>query len=197
MPPKKTCTREEVVTAAFALVRAHGLAALSARNVARRLKTSTSPIYGHFRKMSMLRDQIVLRAMDLLRSYQTRKRTGEPFFDMGLGYIEFARSEERLFFELFSKADRSAAPREHQFGSDLLPVMKTDPVLRGFSEDQLRNVLLKMWIFVHGIASLVHEGDLAGLSEKEISTMLHQVGKAVVDNIAKTKTRRQTCGLRF
>ena len=60
MPPQKTFSREEVIEAAFALVRKHGVRALSARKVASRLHTSTSPIYGHFKSMKKLKQEIIV-----------------------------------------------------------------------------------------------------------------------------------------
>jgi AcrR family transcriptional regulator len=189
LPPLKTFSRNEVIDAAFALVREEGLRALSARKVADRLKTSTSPIYGLFQSMEKLKQETVIRAMLLLRTYQKMRRTGEPFFDMGLGYIDFARKEKRLFSEVLAGADCSDLSLDKQFGTDLLPVMMTDPDLSGFDESQLRDLLLKMWIMVHGLASLLNSGNLQEMSDETISIILHEVGEAVIKNI-QNKTQK-------
>ena len=122
--------------------------------------------------------------MELLRDYQTRRRTGETFFDMGLGYIDFARTEKRLFSEVLTCADCSSLSLDKQFGSDLLPIMKTDPSLRGFEERQLQDLLLKMWIVVHGMASLLNADNLQAVSEDKVLIILHEVGDAVIKSIS-------------
>ena len=99
MPPSKSFTRDQVIDAAFELVRKKGLAALSARSVAKSLKTSTSPIYGYFRRMDLVRREITVRAVSLLYEYQTRRKSGEPFFDMGLGYIGSRKRKKNFFLK--------------------------------------------------------------------------------------------------
>ena len=147
MPPSKSFTRDQVIDAAFELVRKKGLAALSARSVAKSLKTSTSPIYGYFRRMDLVRREITVRAVSLLYEYQTRRKSGEPFFDMGLGYIEFAKKEKKLFFEvLMGDLPKMLDGEEARF--DPLAVMKRDPDLAGLSDAKLERILLKMWVFV-------------------------------------------------
>jgi AcrR family transcriptional regulator len=180
MPPPKSVTRDQVIEAAFALVRAKGLSALSARNMAKRLRTSTSPIYGYFRKMDLLRREVVIRALELLHNYQTKKRSGEPFFDMGLGYIEFARKEKRLFFEVLASDLHKLLPDNVQVGSDPLELMRSDPSLAGLSDAALGDLLMKMWIFVHGLASLIGNEKLGALCDREIAAMLREVGEAVI-----------------
>lgn len=191
MPPSKTLTREQVINAAFTLVRAKGLGALSARNVAKKLKTSTSPIYGYFRNMDQVKREMAAKAMQLLREYQTKRRTTEPFFDMGLGYIEFAGKEKKLFFEVL--ADKSILPcaNDKKWGSEMIAIMKSDPSLTGLSDDLLLDLLLKMWIFVHGLASLINIGGLGELSEEKISAILHQAGQAVILDTLKKKNKEK------
>jgi hypothetical protein len=51
MPRKTQFAAEDVVTAALELVRVNGLAGLSAPEVARKMGSSTMPIYSHFKNM--------------------------------------------------------------------------------------------------------------------------------------------------
>ena len=48
MPPKPKFTREQLVDAAFELVREQGVDALVARELAKRLNTTTTPIFTFF-----------------------------------------------------------------------------------------------------------------------------------------------------
>ena len=44
---------------------------------------------------------------------------------------------------------------------DPLAVMKRDPDLAGLSDAKLERILLKMWVFVHGLASLMQTASSA------------------------------------
>ena len=55
MPPKPKFTRDEIVSAALALVRERGESALTAREVGKALGVSSSPIFTTFRDMDELK----------------------------------------------------------------------------------------------------------------------------------------------
>ena len=67
MPPTVQFTREEVIDAAFEIVRHQGLEKLSARLVAGALKSSTTPIYSLFGSTEALE-------IDVLKKIAERKR---------------------------------------------------------------------------------------------------------------------------
>ena len=56
MPRKTKYSAEDVVMAAFELVREKGLAGLSAPAVAKKMGCSTMPIYSHFENMQALEE---------------------------------------------------------------------------------------------------------------------------------------------
>ncbi|MGD9151230.1 MAG: TetR/AcrR family transcriptional regulator, partial [Desulfobacterales bacterium] len=62
MPRKTQFTAEDVVIAAFELVKEKGLAGLSAPAVAEKMGCSTMPIYSHFKNMQALEDEVVKKA---------------------------------------------------------------------------------------------------------------------------------------
>ena len=51
MPPKPKFTKDEIINAAFEIVRTRGEHALTAREVGKYLKTSSSPIFTVFNDM--------------------------------------------------------------------------------------------------------------------------------------------------
>ena len=97
MPRKPQFTIEDVVSAAFELVREKGLAGLSAPAVAEKMGASTMPIYSHFKNMQELEDEVVKRSWKLVDQYQNREYTGDIWIDQAIGYIRFAREENHLF----------------------------------------------------------------------------------------------------
>jgi AcrR family transcriptional regulator len=186
MPPQNIFTREMFIEAAFKVARAKGIEKLSARSLAHELHCSTMPIYSYLKSMKKLKEDLEKKSVDLLLSYQTTRRTDSPFLDMGLGYVLFARNEKHLFRFLFLSSEKDS---RHNRGnknlrqlvmSNLLPGMKDDPVLEGLDAAQAEMILLKMWIFTHGIAFLANSNALPNDDEKYIEELIHDTGRAVI-----------------
>ena len=97
MPRKTQFSAEDVVMAAFELVREKGLAGLSAPAVADKMGCSTMPIYSHFKNMQALEDEVVKKTWTLVMHYQTERYTGDVWVDQAIGYVRFARDEKNLF----------------------------------------------------------------------------------------------------
>ena len=186
MPANISFTRDMLVESAFRLVRSRGIDRLSARTLAKDLNCSTQPIYSNFKSMRKLDMELRKKAVDTLLRYQTTPRTGQVFFDMGLGYIQFARRERHLFRFLYggSKRGRSGgygkALKEFGF-QNLLQRMKDDPNLEGLDEKQMESVLTKMWIFVHGVAFLSINNAFAEGNDDYLKAMLMETGLSIVD----------------
>ena len=97
MSRKTQFTTDDVVGAAFELVREKGLVGLSAPAVARQLGSSTMPIYSNLKNMQALEDKIVQKAWRLLKQYEAKAYTGDAWIDLAVGYILFAKDEPNLF----------------------------------------------------------------------------------------------------
>jgi AcrR family transcriptional regulator len=185
MGSKTALTRHAFVEAAFKIVREKGLEKLSARSLAKELNCSTMPIYSYLKSMKSLHQKLGKKATDLLLSYQTTTRTGRVFFDMGLGYILFARQEKNLFRLLFGRNKKTGKNRlgrtmtEFALGS-LVKKMKDDPIFEGLSARQLEHILVKMWIFVHGLASLINNNAFPNDSEDYIIETLEETGQLII-----------------
>jgi AcrR family transcriptional regulator len=219
MPRRNLFTKDMFVDAAFRIIREKGRDKLSARSLARELKCSTMPVYSYLKSMKTLVNDLEEKTIDLMLTYQTTSSTGQPFLDMGLGYVLFARNEQNLFRFLFMESEgrrrhdrggRSAeetdkdllrllftggkqsrsksgkALRETAF-SRLLSRMKMDPVVSGLDEPQLESILIKMWIFTHGLAFLVNNNLLINNDENFISDSIHETGRFVIEGEIKKK----------
>jgi AcrR family transcriptional regulator len=185
MPPQNIFTREMFIEAAFKVARTKGIEKLSARLLAHELHCSTMPIYSYLKSMKKLKEDLWRKAIDLMLSYQTTRRTDSPFLDMGLGYVMFARNEKHLFRFLFMGSERDL---RHNRGNNLrqmamnnlLPGMEDDPMLQGLDPSQREQILVKMWIFTHGIAFLASSNALPNDDEKYIAGLIHDTGRAVI-----------------
>jgi AcrR family transcriptional regulator len=182
MTQRSFFTREVVVDTAFELTREKGWSGVSARSIARRLGSSTMPIYSSLGSMEEIEGEVRKRAEALLQEYQLRPFPDNPPLGLAVGYVKFAKEETRLFRFLFLEAPRrrSAQDLEHQtdeadaaFGGhpslqtlmDQMPELRTNPMI------------LKSWIFVHGLATLVSSGAL-DIPEERAWELLSDAGEA-------------------
>jgi AcrR family transcriptional regulator len=153
--PKSKISRQEIIDAAFKIVREHGWSKLSARTIARTIKSSTMPIYSQFESMADLEEEVVGKAMALLGEYESKPHTGVLALDHGIGYVLFAWEEPDLFAAI---NDGKHIGMQTKFGDrqfdQHVEELSGNPRMQGLSNEQLRKFQFLAWIFVHGIASM-------------------------------------------
>jgi len=171
--------REDVVAAALEVVREHGFAQLSARRVADCLGASTAPVYSNFASMDELARAVKLAIADLVLAETAVPRSGEPFLDMGVGVLEFARQHPELYSAVFltGRDDADAGLRVTQVLLDRMSHLEglaaLDPVER-------RILLRKMAVFTQGLAVHVTAGHTDQVSWEEVLALLNEAGRAVI-----------------
>jgi AcrR family transcriptional regulator len=177
MSPPSRVSRQQIVDTAFGIVREHGWAQLSARNIAKELKSSTQPIYSNFNSMVDLEDEVVKSAIELRTRYQSETHTGILSLDHGIGYVLFAW-EEPILFSAINDHKHSSMQIKHgdivfdQHAEELSQNVR----LEGFSDEQLRNFQFLGWIFIHGLASLKNWIDVTrrDLPREELIALLRE-----------------------
>lgn len=156
MPPKFKFTREEIVTEALNLTRESGLDAVTSRGLAARLGASAKPIFGLFKNMEEVHRAVFLSAYELYQSYlQEDMSKGEypPYKASGMAYIRFARDERELFKLLFMR-DRSQESIEED-KEQIRPLLDLIKQNLGLNEENAYLFHLEMWVYVHGIATMI------------------------------------------
>lgn len=156
MPPKARIKQEDIVSAALSIVRTKGADALNARAVAGVLGTSTQPIFSHYKTMETLKGDVIVAANGLYQEYLRKDmEAGEyPVYKAsGIAYIRFAREERELFKLLFMR-DRSGEviTEDHEEIRPILEIIKKN---MGLTEQDAFQFHLEMWIYVHGIATMM------------------------------------------
>lgn len=177
--PRNLFTSEDVIAAAVAVVREEGLAQLSARRVARRLGASTAPVYSNFASMDDLAAAVRRAVAGMVVAETEVPRSGEPFLDMGVGVLEFARREPALYEALFdASADGDDTGRLVM--QALLDRMSRVDSLAALSPAERMILLRKMAIFTHGLAVQVTGGRVDAAAWEEVLTLLAEAGRAMV-----------------
>lgn len=155
MPPKCRFTREEIIQAALDLTAEKGVGALTARGLAQRLGSSAKPIFGLFANMEEVQQEVVkaanLRYQEYLRQDMSAGRY-PPYKASGMAYIRFAREQKELFKLLFM---RDRTHEEKAAGDELEALLGLIQKNMGLSRDDSYRFHLEMWIYVHGIATMI------------------------------------------
>ncbi len=193
MPAKTRFSAQDVIDAAFQIIRTQGVEKCSARAIAHEMNASTMPIYSCIHSMKELEEAIVKKAIDLLIDYETRDRTGVPSLDMGIGYILFAKEEKHLFRMLFvlegRENDAQLRNRWQDYAFDIIMErLDTFEPLDGFTREQKKDILHRMWIFSHGLAVMLNNSIIEDMSEDDIIDLLMETGVYVTVGVRDRDT---------
>ena len=163
MPPSIKTSREEIVRAAFEIVREQGAEALSARAVAKTLGCSTQPVMYHFGSIAELKKEVYIMADDYHTRYITTLDPSSPMQGVGLAYIRFAREEKHLFRFLFqSDAFAQRSLDELIAADELTPVLEAISASAHISVERARSVFRVLFLLVHGYASMFANNAMTG-----------------------------------
>ena len=156
MPPKVKFTREQIITAALNVTRKDGIVGLTARGLAAELGSSAKPIFGLFQNMEEVQKEVIVAANALYQSYISRGMTEgkyPPYKASGIAYIQFAKEEKELFKLLFMR-DRTGEKIEEN-REEIRPMLNIIMKNLGISEDKACVFHLELWLYVHGIATMI------------------------------------------
>ncbi len=154
MAPKIKIEKEMILSAAIDCVREEGPDSLTVRNIAQRLNCSIQPIFRVFTTMDNLKMETIKRASDMLAASMYGENN--DFGKVGLAYVKFAREEKQLFKLLYMNDFRNNVSfvNATDNASDEFAIrhLSNDT---GISFDNAKQLYLEMWIFTHGIASML------------------------------------------
>lgn len=178
MPPKAKFLKEEIVSAAFEIVRKDGMGALTARGLAAKLGSSARPIFTVFNGMDEVAGEVIAAVKKLYDSYVARGLEEElPFKGVGRNYILFAIDEPKLFQLLFmseSKDDPNVDSILAYVEDNYEKIVPTVEKEYNFSRELALRLYRHLWIYTHGIATLCATR-VCNFTAEQISQMLTDV----------------------
>lgn len=188
MPPKAKFTREQIIAVAFEIVKKRGIDALTARSLAEELGSSPRPVFTVFESMDEVQQKVKATAKKLYESYEDEAMACDnPFKGSGVGYVRFAKCEPQLFRLLFMSEQTvelnlsNVLGRIDDYSEKILSSVQTE---YGFGRETSAEIYLHLWIYTHGIASLIATG-VCSFSDEEISHMLYAVGSGIVQKFKR------------
>ena len=176
MPPKAKYTKEQIINAAYEMVRKYGEDMLSARNLAAELSTSTSPIFAVFNSIEEVQKSVRAKALELYKSYLDEGLSQDPAFKgAGIKYIQFAKDEPELFKLLFMKSGvdepTSYLPAHFEFEGQVRGALKETHKMNDPDSMRIYNHLS---VYTHGLAVLFAQGNCI-FSDEDVNNMLSEV----------------------
>lgn len=156
MPPKIKVTKENIIETSINIVRKSGVNSLNARAIAKELNCSTQPIFSNYSSMEELKKDVITSAKSLYDKYIEegfKDPNYPPYKSSGMSYIKFAKEEKELFKLLFMR-DRSNEKIEDDKSSlnDIINIISSN---LGISYDDAFNFHILMWLYAHGIATMI------------------------------------------
>lgn len=180
MPPKVKVKKGDILKAAFTLVREEGMDSLNARRIACELGCSTQPIYGSFQTMNDLKKDVLQLIEKYHNHYFDKVVVDENFYvNVGITYVDFALEEPNFFRLLFMSESFSGKQLTDFITTDLNQYIKSNiPETVDMRSVSSQMLFTNMWLFAHGIASLLVTNNLL-ISKEEIKNMMSEVFQAL------------------
>ena len=136
------------------------------------------PVYSSFGSMRQFVNALIGKAKDLMLDYTSRPHTDMIFLNMGVGIAKFARDEPALFRAMFlERGDFKGIIDEILV--TLCDGMLHDPLYAEMPHESRMALLMKMWVYTHGLASLICVGVVDDTSDAFIISSLRGVGRIV------------------
>jgi len=190
MAPKNKFTKEEIINAAFDIAKVEGLDAITVRKVAQKLNSSIAPIYVNFNDMDELIQEVVRKAFDVANEILEQQNSGQPFRDIGIASLRFAKEYSVLYRDLIM-SNNPHMKYENKDIDLVMEQMAKDPVLEGFSSEELTTILFKMQVFQTGLSVMAANGLLPNeLSDENVIGLLESTAEDVISATRLRKDER-------
>ncbi|MEA2315369.1 MAG: hypothetical protein QOI03_2061 [Solirubrobacteraceae bacterium] len=177
--------RRAVLDGALASIAAHGPAALSLRDVARRAGVSHAAPAHHFADKAGVLTAIAAEGYTLLADAMrdALADSGGDLVASGIAYIRFALGHRAHFEVMFRpelyRAEDPELASARQAAADVLLGAVRD-TLGDASDDEVWGGVLAAWSFTHGFATLSLNTNFTPARADDIEAAVRQVGASVV-----------------
>lgn len=174
MPTKIRISKDMILDAAFEIARQEGMEKLSNRELAKKLKCSIRPIYYQFENVEEMQKELYIKIEQYFYKFLLDNMVeGIPQYkQIGINYIRFAKKEKQLFQTLFMNSTGLTPDAfVSKDGEDYKEIEKLIKISTNLKEKEIKDFHTKMWIFCHGIATLVASGTVK-LTDSQIQDLL-------------------------
>lgn len=190
MPKQIKYTKEMILSTGIEMIRESGIEIISARNIAKRLNSSSQPLFSYFSNMDDLKNELRKEADKLYSRYiEEGLKENIPFKAAGIKFIQFAKEEPQLFKFLFlQKNDDNLVSLNYLPNTDSNADAILETVMKeyGLSKEDAKKLYNHLTIYTFGIASLLANGSIS-FDLKEINILLSDMFLSLIKNYKSNK----------
>lgn len=173
IPTTTKITKEMILNVAFQIAKTDGFDKVSNRTIAKKLNSSIRPIYYQFKNVDELNKELYTMISKYFYKYIMNdiETSPLPYKQIGINYINFAKKENKLFQLLFMSDNKNfmeTLTKQKDEFTKILDIIKKYTKLKS---EVVENFHTEIWIFTHGIATLVANNTI-DLTDEEISKLL-------------------------
>lgn len=163
MPPKPTVNKEDILSAAVALIREGGPQALNARSLAKALGCSTRPLFRVYKNMEELKNGVRVKLDACYDAFMASRMTEENrLLSQAIAYVEFARQERNIFSALFmDKTMAGSSLRDIIYAKWNRASIENAQKVTGVTIETAEMLFLNIWLYSHGMAAQMVSNDIA------------------------------------
>lgn len=182
MPPIAKISKEDIINKALNIARCENFNSINARRLAKELGCSVQPIFSNFKNMEELKKVVFSKICELF--YETITKLEESdipkYKQVGINYIKFAKNEPNIFKLIFLEnnnyqiEDELFTDRNNYY----IKIKNLIENATGLEQREIPSFHLKMWIFTHGLATLV--ASKCTFTDEEINDLLTSEFKALL-----------------
>ena len=182
MPTTIKISKDMILDAAFKIAREEGIEKISNREIAKKLECSIRPIYYQFENVQEMQKELYLKIEKYFYQFLMDNMVDDipKYKQIGIHYIKFAQKEKKLFQILFM-GDMGLTLNAFisKAGKDYEDIEKLIKISTNLDKKEIKDFHTKMWIFTHGIATLV-ANNTVHLEEEQIKELLSNEFQALM-----------------
>jgi AcrR family transcriptional regulator len=181
MSPKPLFNRETIIDKGLMIAKKEGLKAITARRIAKELKSSVAPIYVNFETIDDLIHAVVLKVFQMTEAIILNTEGNSTFEKIGKASLHFARNYPMLFRELSIEPNPYMASYEI-VENMMIESLKNDSTINFLSEEKLKMLFLKLRIFQMGLSVMISNGQKPNwMSDHDMENLLISFGDDMRD----------------
>ncbi|MCM1371265.1 MAG: TetR/AcrR family transcriptional regulator [Clostridium sp.] len=184
MPPIKKVQRADIIEASLKILKTEDISSINARRIAKELNCSVQPIFYNFKNMQDLKNEVFKRIYSIYETYMIDgSKQEQAYKGMGIAYINFARNYPNYFKLIFMSETNLTSNNYIDNDNDII---EKGMQFTGFDFEKQKGFHLKVWIFTHGLATLISTNTVK-FSEKEVEKLLQESVYEMLMGIKKGK----------
>lgn len=166
-------TKEIILEKALEIIRTQGIEKVSNREIAKKLNSSIRPIYYQFKNSEELYNELLMKMETYFYSFLLDNEIEDipKYKQIGINYIKFAKEEANIFKALFMKKNNLVVENFIGQIKEFKEIEKFVKVSTNLKNEEIKSFHVKMWIFTHGLATLVASNTI-NFNDQQIRDLL-------------------------